>query len=49
MMRKNRKLQKLTVAVIIAGMCLGTVSGCGRGAEFQEDAGRLKEQSGERP
>lgn len=47
MIRKNCKLQKLTALVIAAGMCLGTVSGCGSDAEFQEDAVTLKEQNGE--
>ena len=47
MIRKNRKLQKLTVAVIAAGLCLGTVSGCSSGADSQEDAVTLKEQNGE--
>ena len=49
MTSKNRKLQKLTVLVIMAVMCLGTVSGCGSGAESQEDAVTLKEQNGELP
>lgn len=49
MIRKNRKLLKLTIAVIIAGICLGTVSGCGSGAVSGEDAVTLKEQNGEQP
>ena len=44
MIRKNHKLQKLTAAVMIAGMCLGTVSGCSSGTESEEDAVTLKEQ-----
>ena len=47
MIRKNRKLQKLTAAVIVAGMCLGTVLGCSGGVESEEDAVTLKEQGGE--
>ena len=49
MMRKKRRLQKLTAAVIIAGMCLGTVSGCSSGTESEEDAVTLKEQKEEQP
>ncbi|MDE7133577.1 MAG: hypothetical protein K2O65_17595 [Lachnospiraceae bacterium] len=49
MTSKNRKLQKLTAVVIVAGMCLGTISGCGSGADSQEDAVTLKEQNGEQP
>ncbi|MBD5486742.1 MAG: hypothetical protein HDR18_14690 [Lachnospiraceae bacterium] len=47
MMRKNHKLQKLTILVIMTGLCLGTVSGCSSGADSQEDAVSLKEQNGE--
>ncbi len=49
MIRKNRKLQKLTIAVIVASICLGTVSGCSSGTESEEDAVTLKEQNGEQP
>ena len=49
MMRKNRKLQKLTAAVIVTGLCLGTVLGCSSGTESEEDAVTLKEQNGEQP
>ena len=47
MIRKKRRVQKLTAAVIAAGLCLGTVSGCSSGAESEEDAVTLKEQDGE--
>ena len=47
MMRKNHKLQKLTILVIMTGLCLGTVSGCSSGADSQEDAVSLKDQNGE--
>ena len=46
-MRKNHMLKKTAAAFLAAGMCLGTVSGCGKGAESQEDAVALKEQNGE--
>ncbi|MBD5503706.1 MAG: hypothetical protein HDR09_08195 [Lachnospiraceae bacterium] len=47
MIRKNHKLHKLTILVIMTGLCLGTVSGCSSGADYQEDAVSLKEQNGE--
>ena len=47
MIRENRKLRKLTAAVIAAGLCLGTVSGCSSGTESEEDAVTFKEQNGE--
>ena len=47
MMRKNHMLKKMAAAVLAAGMCLGTVSGCGKDTEPQEEAVTLKEQDGE--
>lgn len=47
MMRKNHMLKKTAAAVLTVSICLGTVSGCGSGAESQEDAVSLKEQNGE--
>ena len=42
--RKKRKLKKMTAPILAAGLCLLSVSGCSGGVETQEDVITLKEQ-----